>query len=68
MNNAKFIIQVGTSDFYVVQSPDIRFTDGEEEALRMGQELALETLDTLMTMQRTSGMKPDRYMLHCVEK
>lgn len=71
MSNAKFIITQPTEDspWYVQQSPDIRFTKQRTEAKELSQKEALEAMNVLMTMQRTSsGPDAATFTVQCVQK
>ncbi len=71
MNNAKFVITQPAEDspWYLQQSPDIRFTKDPADAKELSQKEALEALDALMTMQRTSsGPDAATFTVQCVRK
>lgn len=62
---AKWIIQVGKSDFFVSDHKKLHFDKKAEE---LDQEQMLSTMKKLSDMQRISSIKPDSYTLHCIEK
>lgn len=71
MNNAKFVITQPTDEqpWYLQQSPDIRFTKERSEAKILSQKEALDAMNVLMTMQRTSsGADAPSFTIHCVSK
>jgi hypothetical protein len=64
------IAQIGGEvTYYVSRSPDIRFTDKQDEALIQGQDETLDTMNVLMTMQRiSSGKDASVFAIECVSK
>lgn len=71
MKGPKFVIsqQCEGGDWYVQSSPNINFTQELETAKELSQAEALEALDVLMTMQRTSsGSDSAAFTVKCVKK
>lgn len=71
MKGPMFIISQHSEggDWYVQSSPNIHFTQELESAKKLSQTEVIETLDVLMTMQRTSsGGDAAEFTVKCVKK